>query len=193
PPKGPSLSYLAHFVAGTVLALACAGGGAAAPGAPAAPSVEGFWRGVILYQPAEIELELSVEIARDAAGKLVGTIDLPTQRMEYHPLSEVRQEGSRVFLQFRRDSEARGPNAPFDFHGELDEAGRTLRGTFVGFYHGDRNRFPFELTRIGEAGMERAVPAPPPLRPLSPAGDEMAAAFDRDAGRVRLLMLLSPT
>jgi hypothetical protein len=175
------------------LALACAGGASSAPGAPPAPSVEGFWQGVILYQPAEIELEFSVELARDAAGRLVGTIDLPTQRMEFHPLSAVRQEGASVFLQFRRDSEARGPNAPFDFHGELDAGGQTLRGTFVGFYHGDQNRFPFELTRAGAAGMERPEPARPPVHPLAPGGDELAAAFDRDAGRVRLVMLLSPT
>ncbi|HVF61865.1 MAG TPA: hypothetical protein VNJ70_18820 [Thermoanaerobaculia bacterium] len=192
-PKGTPLSYLGRFAAATILALGWPGGAAAAPGAPPVPSVEGFWRGVILYQPAEIELEFSVELARDAAGRLVGTIDLPTQRMEFYPLSAVRQEGASVFLQFRRDSEARGPNAPFDFHGELDAGGQILRGTFVGFYHGDRNRFPFELTRAGAAGMERPEPARPPVHPLAPGGDELAAAFDRDAGRVRLVMLLSPT
>lgn len=161
-------------------------------GAPTG-SVEGLWQGVILYQHAEIELEFAVEIGRAASGGLVGTIDLPTQRMLHYPLSEIRQEGSRVFLQFRRDSEARGPNAPFDFHGELADGGRTLRGTFVGFIHEGRNRFPFELTRLGGAGMARPEPPRPPLHGLSPGSEELAAAFDRDAGRVRLLMLLSPT
>ena len=166
---------------------------AAAVVAPGGPGIEGLWQGVILYQPAEIELELTVEVARDAQGRLVGTIDLPTQRMQNWPLSAVEQDGARVHLQFRRDSEARGPNAPFDFDGELSAGGKALRGTFTGFYQGDRNRFPFELERQGEAGLERPEPQHPPLHALAPAGDELAAAFNRDAASVRLVMLLSPT
>lgn len=182
------------LVASAILAFA----GVSSPELPSAtpsssPSVEGLWEGVILYQPAEVELELSIEVAKDAAGRLVGTIDLPTQRMQHYPLSLVEQDGARVHLQFRRDSEARGPDSPFDFHGELEDGGRALRGTFVGFYHNDRNRFGFTLERRGEAGMDRPEPARPPLQPLAPAGDELAATFNRDAGAVRLVMLLSPT
>ncbi len=166
---------------------------AAAETRAAVPSLAGFWEGVILYQPAEIELEFAVEIAPDAGGRLVGTIDLPTQRMRHHPLSVVAQDGTRVHLQFRRDSEARGADAPFDFNGELAAAGGTLTGTFIGFYHGGENQFPFRLERRGEPGMERPEPPAPPLHALSPAGDELIAAFNRDAGAVRLVMLLSPT
>jgi hypothetical protein len=161
---------------------------AAAANAP----LVGFWEGVILYQPAEIELEFALEIAPDAQGRLVGTIDLPTQRMRHHPLSVVAQDGRRVHLQFRRDSEARGADAPFDFEGELGADG-TLAGTFVGFYHNGKNRFPFRLERRGDPGMERPQPEAPPLHAMAPAGDELAATFNRDGEAVRLVMLLSPT
>ena len=105
----------------------------------------------------------------------------------------VAQEGARVHLQFRRDSEARGPDAPFDFAGDLAADGGTLAGTFTGFFHGGRNQFPFRLERRGEPGMERPQPPAPDLHSLAPAGDELAAVFNRDTGTVRLVMLLSPT
>lgn len=162
---------------------------------PEPPRLEGLWEGVILYDPAQIELETTLEIARDAKGGLVGTIDLPSQRMKYHPLRDFRTDGSKVAFTFYRDSEKRGPNSPFVFEGTLSPDGRILEGIFTGFYNEEKgnDRVPFRFERTGEAGDERAEPVKPALSTLSPSGEELREAINRDADAVRILILISPT
>ena len=157
--------------------------------------VEGLWDGIILYDPAQIEMETTVEIARDAEGKLVGTIDLPTQRMKYHELRDFKVDGRKVSFTFYRNSERRGPNSPFVFDGEISTDGRVMAGIFTGFYNEEKgnDRVPFRFERIGEPGDERPEPVHPPVISLSPSGSELRDAFNRDADAVRILILLSPT
>ncbi|HYN22191.1 MAG TPA: hypothetical protein VE078_14620 [Thermoanaerobaculia bacterium] len=178
------------------------------PGAPEAPQdnlpvreiasvprLEGLWEGVILYDPAQVELETTAEIARDAQGNLVGTIDLPTHQMKFHPLRDFRLDGRKAAFTFYRSSERRGPNSPFTFEGEISPDGRVLEGMFTGFYNEEKgiDRVPFRFERIGEPGDERPEIVQPALLTLSPAGGELREAFNRDAGSIRLVMLLSPT
>jgi hypothetical protein len=157
--------------------------------------VEGLWEGIILYDPAQVELETTVEIARDAQGKFVGTIDLPSQRMQYHELRDFKVDGRKVSFTFYRNSEKRGPNSPFVFDGEVSADGRLITGIFTGFYNEEKgtDRVPFSFERIGEPGDERPEPVHPPVISLSPSGSELRDAFNRDTDAVRLLILLSPT
>lgn len=162
---------------------------------PEPPRLEGLWEGVILYDPAQVELETTLEIARDAKGGLVGTIDLPSQRMKYHPLRDFRTDGPKVAFTFYRDSEKRGPNSPFVFEGTLSPDGRVLEGIFTGFYNEEKgnDRVPFRFERVGEAGDERPEPVKPALSTLSPSGEELREAFNRHVDAVRILILISPT
>ena len=154
------------------------------------PRLEGLWGGVILYDPAQVELETTVEISRDAQGSLVGTIDLPTHQMKFHPLRDFRLDGRKAAFTFYRNSERRGPNSPYTFEGEISPDGRVLEGMFTGFYNEEKgiDRVPFRLERIGEPGDERPEPVQPSLCALSPAGSELREAFNRDTGSIRLVM-----
>ena len=162
---------------------------------PEPPRLEGLWEGVILYDPAQVELETTLEIARNAKGDLVGTIDLPSQRMKYHPLRDFRTDGSKVAFTFYRHSERRGPDSPFVFEGTLSPDGRVLEGIFTGFYNEEKgnDRVPFHFERIGEAGEERPELVKPALSTLSPSGEELREAFNRHVDAVRILILISPT
>lgn len=159
------------------------------------PRLEGLWQGIILYDPAQIELETTVEIAADPQGKLVGTIDLPSQRMQFYPLKDIHQDDSKISFTFFRDSEKRGPDSPFVFDGTISPDGRVLEGIFTGFYNEEKgnDRVPFRFERIGEAGDDRPVPVKPPLQALTGVGNELREAFNRDADGTRLILLLSPT
>ncbi|HWM91856.1 MAG TPA: amidohydrolase family protein [Thermoanaerobaculia bacterium] len=179
------------------------GRGIVAPGLEEPPAreiqqparVEGLWEGIILYDPAQVELETTVEIARDAQGSLAGTIDLPSQRMKYHPLKDFKVDGRKVSFTFYRNSERRGPDSPFIFDGEISADGRVMEGIFAGFYNEEKgtDRVPFRFERIGEPGDERPEPVQPALLSLSPSSSELRDAFNRDADAVRILILISPT
>lgn len=157
--------------------------------------IDGLWSGIILYDPAQVELETTVEIGLDAQGNPGGTIDLPSQRMKYHPLRDFKVDGRKVSFTFYRNSERRGPNSPFVFEGEISADGRMMEGIFTGFYNEEKgtDRVPFRFERIGEPGDELPEPARPPVIPLSPAYGELREAFNRDADAVRILILISPT
>jgi hypothetical protein len=157
--------------------------------------IDGLWSGIILYDPAQVELETTVEIALDAQGKPGGTIDIPSQRMQYHPLRDFKVDGRKVSFTFYRSSERRGPSSPFVFDGEVSADGRVMEGIFTGFYNEEKgtDRVPFRFERIGEAGDELPEPARLPLFSLSPSGAELRDAFNRHADAVRILILISPT
>lgn len=160
---------------------------AAAPGAGAA-DFSGLWLGAVVYEEAKKELEIVVELAPAASGALAGTIDLPSFRIEYRPLEEVGVDGRAITFLFRHDSETRGAKAPFLFKGTLGEDGTTIAGTFTEFV----GTMPFRLERIGEAFSERPSRETPPVTPMAAGGAELRDAFNRDAGSVRMLLMLSP-
>jgi hypothetical protein len=172
-----------------LLALLAPGAGLLVGAEPKA-RVDGLWEGVIVYRPAQIELDLTVEIAADP---LVGTIDIPVQGLKFLPLLNLKQEGSRVAFEFDRFPDKEGPEGRFEFRGELSPDGRRITGECNGRNAGVDLRLPFQLERRGDAGRERPPEVRPPLTPMSDAGDELRAAFNRDKDKIRLVLLLSPT
>jgi hypothetical protein len=161
----------------------------------APPRIDGLWSGIIMYDPAQVELETTVEIGLDAQGNPGGTINLPSQRMEHHPLRDFQVDGRKISFTFYRNSERRGPNSPFVFAGEISADGRVMEGIFTGFYNEEKgtDRVPFRFERIGEAGDEIPEPVHPPVIVLSPTYEELREAFNRHADAVRVLILISPT
>lgn len=173
-----------------ILACLLAAGVALPAAAAERPSpLSGLWQGQIVYEPAELELEAVLELAADAQGRLVGTVDIPSQEIRYLPVSSVEVEEDRFHVVFRWPSELRGTDAPYEFVGEVAEGGQVLTGTFI---EGE-NRNPFELRRLGPAGTPRPEVAEPPLHDLSADLAELRRAFNEDEDRVRLVLLLSPT
>lgn len=192
--------------AGLALALACRTAGppaaaAARPAAtPASPArtpaaaaqspVEGLWEGVLVYKAAELEPDITLELARKPAGGWAGTIDVPNQQIKFHPVTDISAQGSQVSFVFTRYSETAGIDVVSTFTGTVAADGATMSGIFL---EGGKNRIPFTLVRKGDAGSDRHEPSLGTLHVLSADGKELKAAFNRDQDKVRLVMLLSPT
>lgn len=152
-------------------------------------ALSGLWQGTIVYQPAELELEATLELGLDSRGRLVGTVDIPSQDIHFLPLSEVEVEDGRFRIVFRWPSERRGTDAPYVFVGEFPEGEEDLTGTFV---EGDVRK-PFRFQHLGPPGTPRPEVNAPPLHDLSTDLAELRRAFNEDEDRVRLVLLLSPT
>ena len=155
-----------------------------------APDVEGLWQGSLIYKQAELEADVFVELARDAQGKWVGTMDVPNQGMQFHPLENVRVNGAEVYFEFNRFAKKAGVMVETPFTGTVSADGATMAGDF---HEGRKNHIPLTLKRIGRAGDDRPAPRKPELHALSDSGAELREMFNRDAGKTRLVMLLSPT
>lgn len=150
----------------------------------------GLYHGAILYREGGTELEIFVELAPGVGGGLAGTLDMPAyEDVTYKPLEDFAVDGRRIYFNYRHLSEVRGPDALFEFEGELAADGEVLSGDFLE----TRGRIPFRLQRIGDAGAERPAMVERPLADLSAGGDELRRAFNQHAGEARLLLLLSPT
>lgn len=154
-----------------------------------AADVEGLWQGTLMYKRAELEVDVFVELARDAQGRWVGTMDVPNQAMQFHPLENVRVNGSEIYFDFNRSKET-GAAVETPVTGTVSADGTTITGDF---HEGRKDHIPFTLKRIGRAGDDRPQPRKPELLSLSGSGAELREAFNRDAGKARLVMLLSPT
>ena len=150
---------------------------------------DGIWEGVIAYRPAEMEIEVLVELGHDPEGQLVGTTDIWTLHMKFHLLEQVETDGRKITFDFLRDSERHGPNSRFIFAGELDDTGEEIRGKFT---DGDKQH-PFFLRRTGEAGDPRKPRAERPLTVLAEDWADLRDRFNQEVEEVRLLLLLSPT
>jgi hypothetical protein len=151
---------------------------------------EALWDGVVIVRPGQAEAPVTVELARDAGGALVGTLDMPSHGLSYAPLSDVRQDGTAVTFAFSRYSPTAQADVRSVFSGEIAADGTRIEGTFL---EGDKNRYPFVLERVGEPGSERRQPPTSPLVALSDSGEELKASFNRDGDKLRLLVLVSPT
>lgn len=160
-----------------------------AQGQAPAPSPEGLWQGVIVYQPGRAEVDIFVELAPLPDGRWAGTIDILPHGLQYQPLDEVSVEGSKVSFLYVRESPTAG-RLESPFTGELSADGDAIRGEFV---EGRQNHHTFVLERIGEAGDPRPDPRAAEILPLSESAEELRAAFNRDREAVRVVLLLSPT
>jgi hypothetical protein len=161
------------------------------PAAAVAAAPEGLWEGALLIKPGELEMEVVVELAHDAAGRLVGTFSVPWSDIPMAPLQDVKADGSSISFAFTRFSQRAQVEVRSTFEGTLSADGKTIRGELL---EGGKNKYTCVLDRTGEAGAERPEPAASaPVLALSDAGGELKEAFNRDADKVRLVFLISPT
>ncbi len=161
--------------------------------APAEQTLEGLWHGEIVYSAAQTELEIIVEIGTDPQGNLGGTIDVPSQHMKFHQLSDASIDGADVEIGFIRDTEKR-QGAHFVFDGEMSADGQVIAGIFTGWYTDENNnKAPFQIRRLGDPGSERPADRRGPLHELSDDCEEARQAFNETDDHVRLVLLLSPT
>ncbi|HYO14193.1 MAG TPA: alpha/beta hydrolase [Thermoanaerobaculia bacterium] len=160
-----------------------------AAGAALSSGPEGLWEGVIFIQRGWLEVELLVELMQGGAAGWAGSVDLPSQGLQYVPLSQVAVDRRKVSFEIHRPAE--GAMAAIDarFEGALSEDGRTISGKFLE----EGKTFDFALQRIGEAGVERPIPVHPDLRLLADRGEELKALFNQEQDKLRLVLLLSPT
>lgn len=161
--------------------------------AEAAPRLDGLWDGFVIFHPAQIEHDFVVEIAASPEGRLSGTIDVPALHLKFHPLENIQRDGSKVSFDFGLVPGTPDPNNHFYFKGDLSADGKKIAGEFSGRSTGQEVRSPFRLERTGEAGADRPQKVTRPLVVLSDSGDELKEAFNRDKGKLRLVLLLSPT
>lgn len=157
--------------------------------AASSASPEGLWEGVIFIQRGWLEVELRVELMQGGAAGWAGNADLPSQALQYIPLSQLAVEGRKVSFELHRPADGAMSAIDGRFEGDLSEDGQMLSGKF----REEGKTFDFALERIGEAGMERPVPAYPDLQLLADRGDELKELFNREQDRLRLVILLSPT
>ena len=144
-------------------------------------SVEGSWEGAVVYVPAELEVDIHVDLFRDSRGVLAGLIDIPTKPIEDEPLANIQLAGDRISWELVRDS------GTFPYEGTLSADGREIRGRSE-----DRGKtVEFWLKRRDPGAPER-VRVEPPVHSLAATGAELKERFNADAGKVRLVMLLSP-
>jgi hypothetical protein len=195
--RGPRLRFALLVLLSALAPLVSLWAGQApvlAPAVSAQPASEGadftgLWEGRIVYKRAEVEFDLTVEIFGGAGGALLGTVDLPSERIKYRPLRHIEVQGRHLSMEFLMDSEVRGPDAAFKLQADLAADGKTMHGVFVES-GGSR---PIFLDRRGDPGSDRPPERRSPVTNLSAQGEELKAAFNRDADRVRLVLLLSPT
>src|SRR5687768_132288 len=112
------------------------------------PGVEGTWRGVILYAPAELEVEVAVTLSKDAQGGLAGSIDIPTKPIHGEPLSDIFFDGTRISWELRRQT------GSFLFDATLSADGKQISGRY------------FERGEVYDFSLERSDPAAP--TPVTP-------------------------
>lgn len=156
----------------------------------AAADFAGLYQGAILYRPGGAELEILVELGATGSGELAGTLDMPAYPdVTFKPLENFRVDGREIYFSYRHDSEVRGPDALFEFEGELSADGETLSGEFLE----TRGRIPFELQRIGDPGAPRPELTRQPLTDLSAGAAELKDDFNAHPDHARVVILLSPT
>jgi hypothetical protein len=147
---------------------------------PASRRWTGPWRGVILVVPAEFELDLALDLSEGPAGALAGRLSLPDQNVLSQKVENLAVEGREIFFAHHdgKDSSL--------FEGRLSADGKTITGTVKD----PGKTYGFVLRRDLHPGVETPVPA---VRQLSASGDELRSLFAEDLGKVRLLLILSPT
>ncbi|HEX4959679.1 MAG TPA: hypothetical protein VF173_02485 [Thermoanaerobaculia bacterium] len=162
----------------SVLVLLLASGVARPAGAlPFDPA--GHWQGAILVRPGEYEIDLDLTLERCGERGWCGHLVLPTENSS--PLDVLSIEVQGAVLSFRtRDAEG----VDSEFKGTFSSDGQSIEGVI---FEKERQA-PFTLARAEQASTVRAS-----VKTLSESGSELRETFNQDRGKVRLLLILSPT
>jgi len=139
----------------------------------AGSDITGHWEGII-HAP-EMTVNFEVDFARDRKGVLVGTVNLPAERIRHLPLTKVAVSGSSITFQARSDQPLTGVVAA---------DGKTITGDMSAM----GGTAPFTLTRTGEA----QVDAPARNAPVGKAlQGNWAGSLASRAGAMRLVLSIA--
>jgi hypothetical protein len=168
-----------------VLVSACS----RAPSPQQDTKLEGHWEGAVQFEDHIMPVVFDVAVEKDR--RLVAEADLHSEGIEDYPV-EMRAQGDSVWIAMQ-SPEKDAPSMPM-LAGRLDPATQRIAGEFV---H-DGERYPFQIERTGIAQISSArkafesAPAQQVMA-ISPDAHELRETFNRDAGKTRLLLFLSPT
>jgi hypothetical protein len=129
------LPYVSLFVALTV----CCSTRVLAQ-SPVDPS--GHWEGVI--QAPEMSIPFEVDFMRNAKGEIIGTINLPAERIAGLPIANVKVDGATVSFHVRADQ---------PLTGTISADGTSITGNMAA----SGGTAPFTMTRTGAARIEPHV------------------------------------
>jgi hypothetical protein len=106
----------------------------------------GHWTGTI--QTPDLIVDFAVDLARNARGELIGTLDLPAEKIQGLPLTRIALDGTSIVFHARSDQPLTGVLSPdgTTITGDMKAGGAAV---------------PFTMRRIGEARLEAPVPQPP--------------------------------
>jgi hypothetical protein len=139
--------------------------------------LEGHWEGAIVSVPAELEIEVAVDLKRTYKGDLGGEVYFPMTGPKPSAIEDLSLQDAHLSFQVHDDD-----LVVTSFQGTVRD-GATIAGTMT-----ERGKtLPFSLRR-------RTGPPPPTRAGIGAltAGTELPAVFDRDFGRRRILLILSP-
>ncbi|MBZ5557465.1 MAG: hypothetical protein LAO77_09360 [Acidobacteriia bacterium] len=107
--------------------------------AQTAADPSGHWQGKI--ETPGMDLNIEVDLAKNGAGALIGTVAIPAEHVKGLPLAKLVVEGRTVTFGAREDQ---------TLTGDLSDDGKTMSGTFsvAGA------TVPFLLTREGDAKID---------------------------------------
>jgi hypothetical protein len=144
---------------------------------PQQHGLEGRWEGAIVIVPAEQEIEVAVDLNRSQRGQLGGQVYFPMTGPSPSVIQGLSLQNAHISFHVRDEE---GVVTSFD--GALRD-GSMIAGTMT-----ERGKtLPFSLHR-------RIGPAPRSKAGIGGLLDGIAlpAIFDRDVGRRRILLILSP-
>jgi hypothetical protein len=122
---------------------------AASAGAQMTLDPSGHWEGGI-HTP-EMSISIQVDLTRNSAGQLTGTISVPPQNLKGFPLVIESAEGRAISFRFR--------GAPGNrlFQGVIAEDSGSISGDFIQSGY----TMPFALSRKGAAQIDAPIPSAP--------------------------------
>ena len=135
----------------------------------------GHWEGKI--QAPDGDLNIEIDLAQDAASGWMGTISIPSQGSKGVPLLDVSVKESAVRFGIKAPGEPR-------FQGTLAKEGGKVSGEMTQ----SGVTMPFEITRNGEAKIEKPVQNPPLSKELEGTWE---GALDAGGQKLRLRVVLS--
>ncbi len=143
------------------------------------PRLDGHWEGVIEVKPGEFEVDVKLDLARKADGALSGHLSYPNQGPKEYALDTVQVDEGGVLI---TSTDEQGTVSVFQ--GRSVDGGKAIQGDLT---EGGK-KAPFELHRVDAAARK-----PASVQSLASDGAELKNLFNQDQGKVRVLMILSPS